>query len=132
MRFWLLLISLNLLAVTAQAVTFEDRPSYTNGQYYVFSDGATATNALNALNTSGWFPLDGKKADTGAVTPGKGQTTKWADAVLTRLDGKFVFPRIPASILAHLKIPVAERSAWWDAFLPDVETVTNSWFPPEE
>jgi hypothetical protein len=121
-----------MLAAVALAVSYEDAPAYVTDQYYVFTDATVATNALNAINGSGWFPITGNNAETGEPEPGKAKTTKWADEVRATADGKYVFPRIPTAIMDAQNVPEAERKAWWDAFTPDVESYNEAWFPPEE
>ena len=113
------------------AVAYTNAPAYTNGQYYVWASEATATNALNAINDSGWFPITGRNAATGELAPDKAKTTMWTDAVLERLDGKFVFLRIPEATLDALNVPELERQTWWDGYLPAVEEYQDDWFPTE-
>ena len=113
-------------------VWYSSAPAFTNGQYYVFADGATGTNALNGINNSGWFPIEGHNAKTGAPAPDKAATVRWTDTVQERLDGKWVFPRIPTALMDAMNVPEAEREAWWNTYLPDVEMYQTNWFPEVE
>ena len=107
-------------------------PEYTNRQYYVWVDGATATNVLTYINNSGWFPIIVTNAATGELAPDKTATTKWADDVLLRVDGKFCFQRIPITLLDDLGVSMEDREAFLLAFNPDIEIVQADWFLVEE
>lgn len=133
MKKLLVIAGIIMLSNAAFAVSYTNAPAFTNGQYYVWASAPVATNALYAVNNSGWFPIVGHNAKTGELEPNKAKTTKWADVVQERDDnGTFVFPRISPARLDALNVPVAERQAWWDAFQPDVEERTNGWFTVEE
>lgn len=132
MKKLLTIVTLILLAQGVYAMEYTNAPVYESGHYYVFTNATVATNALNAINATGWFPITGINAATGQPEPNKAKTTKWADEVQETADGKFVIPRIPTSLLNKLNVPEAERKAWWDAFLPDVEMYDPNWFPPPE
>jgi hypothetical protein len=96
-------------------------PEYTNNQYYVWNtnQGSLATNALKYINVdSGWFPY-------------RTNTLTWTDSVLTRLDGKLCFPRLPESLLDTLGIPQAQRELFFTIFSPSVDVYKDSWFITE-
>lgn len=61
--------------------------------YYVFNTKQEAINAELQIRELGNFPLPGVNAMTGEVAQ-EGLTTAWA-IPQQRLDGKWVFPRIP-------------------------------------
>ena len=113
-------------------VAYTDAPPYQKGDYYVWTVEAVAVAALDAINTAGWFPITGVNAKTKQPSPDKAKTTKWASEVQATADGKFVFPRIPNTIMDAAQVPEEERKGWWDAFQPDVEQYDPNWFPPDE
>jgi len=115
----------------AQFCLADEPPAYTNGQWYVWSDGAVATNALNYVNTSGWFPVIGKNAKTGEDNS-EVKVTKWQQSVSIRKDGKFCFPRIPESMLDLVGVPAEQRGQFFTVFGPTLEMYQDGWFPSEE
>lgn len=64
--------------------------------YYVFNTEQEAINAELQIRELGNFPLSGVNAMTGEVAQ-EGLTTAWATPQ-QRLDGKWVFPRIPENL----------------------------------
>ena len=101
-------------------------------EYYVWNTEAEAQAALDFINNSGWFPIIGRNAKTGELQPDKQKTTKWADSVQERLDGKWCFPRIEEVRLDALGIPPETRQGFLDAFQPTIEEYQSEWFPIEE
>lgn len=101
-------------------------------EYYVWDTEAEAQAALDYINGTGWFPITGRNAKTGELAPDKQKTTKWADQVLERVDGRWVFPRIPASIMDAVGVPEADRQAFLDTFTPVIEEYQDDWFPVTE
>ena len=101
-------------------------------EYYVWDTEVAAQAALDFINGSGWFPLVGRNAGSGALEPDKQATTSWADAVRERVDGKWIFHRIPTEVLDHVGVLPEHRQAFLDAFVPTVEEYQDDWFPVEE
>lgn len=130
----LIILALTAVAQFGFAQAETNYPAYTNGQYYVWSaaNAAVATNALAYINGTSWFPVPGRNARTGKIENDHAKTTKWADAVQTRADGKVCFPRIPEKILDKLNVPQEDRAAFFTAFQPTVEVYQNDWFPVVE
>jgi len=65
-------------------------------EYYVFNTEQEAINAELQIRQLGHFPLVGTNAATGEPSQ-DGSTTAWA-IPQERLDGKWVFPRVPESL----------------------------------
>ena len=65
-------------------------------EYYVFNSEQEAINAELQIRQLGNFPLVGINAATGQPSE-EGLTTAWA-IPQERLDGKWVFPRVPESL----------------------------------
>lgn len=102
-------------------------PEYEDGQYYVFTDSTTASNALHYINTdSGIFPIYSTK-DTNRVA-----VAKWAETPQERVDGKWVFPRIPPARLAAIgftnAVDLAKITYFVTNFNPTVEMYDTNWF----
>lgn len=97
-------------------------PTYEVGQYYVYADLTTASNALAYINTgSGWLPY---------VAPNGYRMDKWADEVAIRdTDGKGVIPRIPSTILAFYGVTTNQAAEFFAAFPCTIESVQPDWFP---
>jgi hypothetical protein len=127
-------LTLILIATSVVLRAETNAPAYTNGQFYVWAstNGVTATNALDYINTSGWFPVTGNNAKTRKPEPDKQKTISWATNVQERVDGKRCFPRIPEKVLDAVGVPVAQRGLFFTVFKPDVETYQSDWFPVEE
>jgi hypothetical protein len=132
MKKMLIALAVTVSAITCMAVDYASKPAYVKGHYYVFPNEVIATSALTAINESGWFPITGNNAKTGKPAPDKAKTTKWCSSVQERVDGKWVFPRIPDAILDAINVSEAERKGWWDTFTPDVESYQSDWFPVPE
>ena len=101
-------------------------------EYYVWDTEVAAQAALDFINGTGWFPIVGRNAKTGLPAPDKQMTTKWADEVQERVDGKWCFPRVKEARLDALGVPAEDRQAFLDAFNPTIEEYQNDWFPVEE
>ena len=122
-------------ASSAEVVALESgAPAYTNGQYYVWeaNQGATATNALNYINTSGFLPIIGENAKTGEKEPDKHGLSKWNYPVRQRNDGKFCFMRLDESLLDYAGVPATNRVQFFTVFGPSVEMYQDDWFNQEE
>lgn len=132
MKKWIIAAVMMILSPFAFADGYDNAPAFTNGQYYVWSSATVASNALYAVNNSGWFPVVGVNAKTHQPATDKQKTVKWTEAIQQRLDGKWVFPRIPNTKLDFLGVSDAERRAWWNTFLPSIEVMQNGWFPDPE
>lgn len=65
--------------------------------YYVFEDENVANAAQDEIARLGGAPIKGRNAKTGEEVD-KAPTTSWA-TVQQRLDGKFVFPKVPTEVL---------------------------------
>jgi hypothetical protein len=98
-------------------------------EYYVWDTEPEAQAALDFINTTTWFPITGVSADSGEPAVGKAKTTKWADSVLQRQDGKWCFQRVPESRLDAIGVPANDRQSFLDAFNPTIETYVSTWFP---
>ena len=96
-------------------------PAYTNGQYYAWTNAALATNAMNYINTAGWFPIFGHNANTGAVESNKTATTKWADTIIVTTNALYCFDRIPDTLLDYIGVPASNRVAFALIFQPMVK-----------
>jgi hypothetical protein len=101
-------------------------------EYYVWDTEAEAQSALDYINGTSWFPIVGNNAATGQPAPNKQRTTKWTDAVQQRYDGKWCFPRVPASRMDAMNVPAEDRQAFLDAFTPSIEEYDETWFVEEE
>ena len=97
--------------------------------YLVFTTEADALAAEQYIATAGSAPIVGTNAQTGAPVPTKQTTDRWAVPV-QRLDGKWVFPRVPAELYAHMPQSVVDD---FNTNHPhDVEQYDAAWFPTEE
>jgi hypothetical protein len=101
-------------------------------QWYRWDSLETAQACLDYLNNRPELPLVGKNAKTGKSEPNKTKTTKWCDSVTECTDGKFGFPKIPASFLDYLGIDEAERQQFLDTFQPTIEEFDSAWIPEVE
>jgi hypothetical protein len=102
--------------------------AFANDEYYVWSDGQTATNALTFINDNGWFPVVGRNKKNGKKETRKSSATCWTDKVLIRKDGKFCFKRVSSDLLDALKISTDQRTKFLETFNPVIETYNESWF----
>lgn len=98
-------------------------------EYYVFDTEATATAAELYIRQVGQMPITGINAHTGQLMPNAAKTVRWAIPE-QRLDGKWVFARVPANVRAN--IPLAVQQAF-DANYPNtIEVFSPSWFPGDD
>ena len=112
-----IIICIAFMAQLAQAVDYTNAPAYYNAlDFFVFTDGTVASNALAAVDASGWFAP-------------KGATATW-DTLQKTLDGKFVFRRIPTMLIGSRKVPAAEWEAWLKKYNPTIEQYSAAWFKP--
>lgn len=104
-----------------------------SNQWYTFNSEAVANAALDFINGSGWFPLEGVNKGTGAIE--KDATTCWAKRPphpILCLDGKWRFPRIPEYRLDLLGVSAEDRQSFLSAFNPTIEEYSRDWFPVNE
>lgn len=106
------------------------RPAYTNGQYYIWADANVASNALNYINSTDWFPAPGKNKKTGEDVPN--QTTSWATEMTELKDGRVGFLRIPEAVLDRLGVSEADRELYWTAFSPTAIVLTEDMIKNED
>lgn len=100
--------------------------------FYVFATEAEADVCLQAINTSGWFPIKGY-IDGVPAPEDKAKTLKWAEAPSEMLSGEWAVPRPPKSRLDFLGVSEAEQAAFVAAFGQDIRDLDSSDFPePEE
>lgn len=96
-------------------------------EYYVFNSEQEAINAELQIRELGNFPLSGVNAMTGEVAQ-EGLTTAWA-IPQERLDGKWVFPRVPENLRNQhpnvIKQFIASNTFTVEEYSPD-------WFPSPE
>lgn len=98
-------------------------------EYYVFDTEQEAQDALDFINTSGWFPLTGNDPSNGASKPDGPKTETWCENIIERLDNKWCFPRIPSDLMDTIKVPAEQRQFFLDTFTPAIEQFDPSWFP---
>lgn len=99
--------------------------------YYVFEDEQTALTAEGAICQMAGAPLVGYNAKTGLPEPDKAKTERWA-IPQQRLDGKWVFPKIPTEILEQYPDEVIDN---FNTTFPYIfEEYDSNWFlnPDEE
>lgn len=103
-------------------------PAFTNLQYYVFATESIASNALAEIDSkAGVYPFKGKNQKTKKIESGKASTVSWGK-VTQRLDGKFIFRRIPpAKLIKHGTTP-EEKMAWLLKYNPSIELYRDDWF----
>lgn len=94
-------------------------------EYLVFDTEATAIAAEAMICQLGGTPIVGVNAATGLPDPAAQQTERWA-IPRQRLDGKWVFPRVPAHRRTHIT-PVQE-AAFDAAFANTIENFSPEWF----
>lgn len=97
--------------------------------YYVFEDEQTATDAETAICQIAGAPLVGRNAKTGLPAPDKCKTERWA-VPQERLDGKWVFPKVPDALLAQYSQEVID--GFNTSYPNTLEEYDSSWFPVEE
>lgn len=98
-------------------------------EYYVFDTEQEALAAESAICQIGGTPITGNNAKTGKAEPTKAKTVRWA-IPQQRLDGKWVFQRVPQSILDT--IPTEQQNQFDSAFDYTIETFSADWFETEE
>ncbi len=98
-------------------------------EYYIFNDEQTALEAEAFIAEKGFMPITSTNAQTGELTPNKQKTEKWA-TLQQRLDGKWVFPRLPAEVLEN--VALEDKTYFFNAFSPVIEDYEADWFPAEE
>jgi len=98
-------------------------------QYYVFINKFEADACLNAINTSGWFPVVGKVA--GVAAPQNKKTTKWADESKELLSGEWCVPRVPKARLDFIGVPEVDQQAFLNVYGGDTRELSRSDFPAE-
>ena len=98
-------------------------------EYYVFDTEATAIAAEAMICQLGQTPVTGINAATGLPEPTKQKTERWA-IPRQRLDGKWVFQRVPEAMRAN--IPQPQQSAFDAAYPHTVETESPEWWPQLE
>ena len=96
-------------------------------EYYVFNTEQEAINAELQIRQLGNFPLVGVNAATGEPSQ-EGLTTAWA-VPQERLDGKWVFPRVPENLRNE---HAGSVQAFNDANTFTIENYSADWFPQEE
>lgn len=103
------------------------RPDYTNGQYWVWTNAVTASNALSYCNTNGYFPIIGMQE--GIVATNNQQTTNWMGSVRCReLDGNYCFARMSEALLDYIGCTESNREAFYITYSPDCEECQTNWF----
>jgi hypothetical protein len=98
-------------------------------EYYVFNDEQTAIAAESMICQLGQTPITGINAATGLPEPTKQKTERWA-IPQQRLDGKWVFQRVPESMRAN--IPEEQQQAFNTNYPHIIETYNPEWFNTEE
>ena len=94
--------------------------------YYVFEDEATALAAEATICQIAGAPLVGRNAKTGLPAPDKCKTERWAMPE-QRLDGKWIFPKVPDALLAQYPQEVIDG---FNSNFPYVfEEYQEDWFP---
>ena len=95
-------------------------------EYYVFNTEAIANAAEAWISNAGGLPRTGKNAKSGQDEPNKCKTERWA-IPRQRLDGKWVFKRVPAAERA--KFPQSKKQEFDINFPHVVEIESPDWWP---
>lgn len=95
--------------------------------YYVFDSQAEAEEAQSQISIIGGAPLPGTNCHGGVSV--KGHTIKWAN-IRQRLDGKWVFKKVPPSILSD--ITEEKINQFNESFTYSLEEYSYDWFEHEE
>ncbi len=74
---------------------------------------------LDTINAMPWFPITGVR--NGKPDPDAQKTVRWADRPVQRLDGKWVFPRIPEARLDQFGVSQQLRQQILNLFKPVIE-----------
>ena len=94
--------------------------------YYVFDTEQTAVEAELYIRAVGNMPIVGINAATGEPQLTKNKTERWAMPT-QRLDGKWVFEKVPDSILVNIPKEIQD---YYDINFPHtIETATPEWWP---
>lgn len=100
-------------------------------EHYIFDTEAEAEAALTDINTDERFPIIGRNAATGQLEPNKQLTTCWEKKSKQRLDGKWVFNRLPMSEIVKIKPEKVMKFKENHKYV--LEEYNKNWFPePEE
>lgn len=97
--------------------------------FYVFDSEQLATDAELYIRQVGKMPIVGINAATGEPQPTKAKTERWA-MPRQRMDGKWVFEKVPDSILAT--VPDEVKEYYNTTFSHKIETATDDWWPTIE
>ena len=112
-----------------------DYPAYTNAQWYVWSSDKLedATNALNMINNSVFFPITSHNAKTGESEPDKIKSTKWAEGLRAFTDGsgRGGFLRIPEATLDIINYSRENRTNFYLIYKPITLVYDPAWFTEE-
>jgi hypothetical protein len=99
-------------------------------EHYVFTTEAEAIAAEAYISQAGGVPIVGLNAKTGEPMPNAAKTERWA-IPQQRLDGKWVFPKVPDAIVAQY--PEAVQVYFGTTFNFELEAYNDTWFAtPEE
>ena len=93
--------------------------------FYVFDTEQTAVDAELYIRQVGKMPIVGINAATGEPQPTKAKTERWA-MPRQRMDGKWVFEKIPDSILAS--VPNEVKQYYNNTFPHTIETASPEWW----
>jgi len=94
-------------------------------EYYVFETELVANNALSYINGIAEYPWTGINAKTGVIAENKAETLTW-DTPALRLDGKWVFQRLPESI--REQYPQSMHDLFNTNYPNTIETKQLDWF----
>lgn len=120
-----------LILMFIAGIAKADMPAYTNLQYFVWADGATATNALAYMNENCTaLPLEAKNAGTGETVSAL-TVSNWCGEVIIRLDGKYCFPRPSDTLVNCLGLNAECCNTFFDTYSPDLEIFDPTWFVAE-
>jgi hypothetical protein len=94
--------------------------------YYVYDTLELAQAALTFINTTAGVPLPSVNMATGALSYDS-PTTTWA-VIRQRLDGKYVFPKVPDVITQHFP---SSTISTFNSVPYTLEEYSSGWFPVE-
>jgi len=96
-------------------------------EYYVFQTKDKADECLAFINSSNFFPIEGRVS--GARAPEDRQkTTKWAEASMEMNSGEFAIPRVPSNLLDYCSCPQESRDSFLEIYGQDIRTLQPSDF----
>lgn len=98
-------------------------------EYYVFSSEQTALDAESYITQVAGYPVAGVRASDGQPRPDAQKTERYAIPI-ERLDGKWVFPRIPQSI--RDQYPQSVKDNFNNSYPHTIEVYNPNWFPSDE